>query len=70
METRLCPKYLAHDCRSANVIGKHLRPSLFLDKYTGLRTATLLKKRVQHRCLPVNFEENLFHRTTLGDWFC
>ena len=33
--------------------GKHLCQSLFFNK--GLRPATLLKKRVWHRCFPVNF---------------
>ena len=34
---------------------KHLRGSLFFDKVAGLRPATLLKKRLWHRCFPVNF---------------
>ena len=29
--------------------------SLFLNKVEGLRSATLLKKRHQHRCFPMNF---------------
>ena len=36
-------------------IGKHLRQSLFFNKNAGLRHVTLLKKRVWHRCFPVNF---------------
>ena len=28
---------------------------LFFNKVVGLRPATLLKKRLQHRCYPVNF---------------
>ena len=35
--------------------GKHLCQSLFLNKVAGLRPATLLKKRLWHRCFPVNF---------------
>ena len=34
---------------------KHLCPSLFFNKVAGLRPATLLKKRLWHRCFPVNF---------------
>ena len=29
--------------------------SLFFNKVAGLRPATLLKKRLWHRCFPVNF---------------
>ena len=36
-------------------IGKHLRQSLFFNKFAGLRPATLLKKKLWHRCFPVNF---------------
>ena len=35
--------------------GKHLNQSLFFNKVADLRTATLLKKRLWHRCFPVNF---------------
>ena len=35
--------------------GKHLCQSLFFNKVAGLRPATLLKKRLWHRYLPVNF---------------
>ena len=35
--------------------GKHLCQSLFFNKVAGLRPATLLKKRLWHRCFPVNF---------------
>ena len=38
-----------------------------------IRPATLLKKRLWHWCFPVNFvwnfQEHLFHRTTLDDCF-
>ena len=39
--------------------GKHLCQSLFLNKVAGLRPATLLKKRLWHRCFPVNFAKFL-----------
>ena len=35
--------------------GKHLCWSLFFNKVSGLRPSTLLKKRLQQRCFPVNF---------------
>ena len=35
--------------------GKHLCQGLFFNKVTGLRSATLLKKRLWHRCFLVNF---------------
>ena len=44
--------------------GKHLRQSLFFNKVAGLRPATLLKKRLWHRCLPVNFAK--FLRTPIS----
>ena len=46
----------------AKCTGKHLCQSLFFNKVAGLRLATLLKKRVWHRCYPVNFMK--FLRTT------
>ena len=39
----------------AQITGKHLCQSLFFDKVPALRPATLLKKRLWHRCFPVNF---------------
>ena len=39
--------------------GKHLCQSLFFNKVVGLRPATLLKKRLWHRCFPVNFAKSL-----------
>ena len=39
--------------------GKHLCRSLFFNKVAGLTPATLLKKRLRHRCFPVNFEKLL-----------
>ena len=35
--------------------GKHQCQGLFFNKVTGLRPATLLKKRLWHRCFLVNF---------------
>ena len=35
--------------------GKHLCQSLFFNKVAALRPATLLKKRLRHRCFPLNF---------------
>ena len=48
---------------------KHLCQSLFFNKVSGLRTATLLKKRLWHRCFPVNFAKFLrthFSQNTSG----
>ena len=39
--------------------GKRLCQSLFFNKVAGLRPSTLFKKRVWHRCFPVNFVELL-----------
>ena len=39
----------------AKVTGKHLYQSLFFNKVSGLRPATLFKKRLGHRCFPVRF---------------
>ena len=39
--------------------GKHLCQSLFFNKVTGLRPATLFKKLLWHRCFPVNFAKFL-----------
>ena len=35
--------------------GKHLYQSLFFNKVAGLRSVTLLKKRLLYRCFPANF---------------
>ena len=50
---------------------KHLCQSLFLNKVAGLRLATLLKKRISHRCFHENFAKFLrtttfFHRIPLA----
>ena len=43
----------------AKFTGRHLCHSLFFNKVAGLRSATLLKKRLWHRCFPVNFGKSL-----------
>ena len=44
----------------AKFTGKQLCQSLFFNKVAGrLRPTTLLKKRLWHRCFPVNFEKFL-----------
>ena len=43
----------------AKFTGKHLFQSFFFNKVAGLRLATLLKKRLWHRCFSVNFAEFL-----------
>ena len=48
----------------AKFTGKHLCQSLFFnnvaDLKKGVRPATLLKKRLWHKCFPVNFEKFLY----------
>ena len=39
---------------------KHLCWSLFLNNVAGLRPATLLKKRFQQMCFPMNFLKNTY----------
>ena len=43
----------------AKFTGKHLCQSLFFNKVAGLRPATSLKKRLWHRCFPVNLAKFL-----------
>ena len=43
----------------AKLTGKHLYQSLFFNKVAGLSAATLLKKRLWHKCFPVNFAQFL-----------
>ena len=45
----------------AKFIGKHMCRSLFFNKIAGLGPATLLKRRLWHRCFSMNFEK--FQRT-------
>ena len=52
----------------AKFTGKHLCQSFFFNKVVDLRPATLFKKRLWHRCFPVNFAKFLrtfFIRTPL-----
>ena len=46
----------------AKFTGKQPSQSLFFTKVAGLRPATLFKKRLWHRCFPVNFAK--FVRTS------
>ena len=39
--------------------GKHLCQSLSINKFAGLRPATLLIKRLWHMCFPVDFVKDL-----------
>ena len=43
----------------AKLTGKHKYQGLFFNKIAGLRPGTLLKKRLRHRCTPVNFAKFL-----------
>ena len=43
----------------AKSTGKHLCQSFFFNKVADLRLATLLKKRLRHRCFPVSFAKFL-----------
>ena len=57
---------------TAKITGNHLLQSFFFNKVAGLRPATLLKKRLWHRCFPVNFAKSLrtpFYRTPLYECF-
>ena len=47
----------------ANFTGRHLCWSLFLIKLQAFRPATLIKKRIEHRCFPVKFTK--FLRTAI-----
>ena len=56
----------------AKFTGKHLCQNHFLNKATGLRPVTLLKKRLWHKCYPVNlvnFLRNHSNRTSPTDYF-
>ena len=39
----------------AKFFGKDLYESLFFNKVAGLRSTTLFKKKLWHRCFPANF---------------
>ena len=48
-------------------------PESFLNKVAGLSPATLLKKRLWHRCFPLNFAKfsrTPFLQNSSGDCFC
>ena len=54
---------------------KHLHWSNFFNKVAGLRSSTLLKKKLQHRCFPANFAKflkTLFDKTSpvAASWKC
>ena len=56
----------------AKFTGKHLCQSLFFNKVAGVSLKFYLKKRLWHRCFPVNllnFWEHLFYRKPSGDCF-
>ena len=56
----------------AKFTGKHQCQSLYFHKVAGMRTATLLKDRLWHRCFPVNFAKFLrapFLQKTSGGYF-
>ena len=54
----------------AKFTGKHLCQSLFLNKVAGLGPATLFKKRLWHRCFPVNFMKFLRTPFSIEHWWC
>ena len=43
----------------AEFTDKHLFWSIFFNKVVGLGPTTLLKKKLQHKCFPVNFAKFL-----------
>ena len=47
--------------------GKHLRWSVFVNTVAGPKPCNFIKKRLQHRCFPVNiakmFKNNFLYRT-------
>ena len=84
----LCSKYFVKDCKqkqprgalsekvfsaiSQNSQENTCARSLFFSKVAGLRAATLLRKRLWHRCFPVNFVKFLrtpFLQNTSGGQF-
>ena len=46
--------------------GKHMCQNLFFNRVTGPRPVTLVKKRLWHRCFPVNFAKFLRTRFLLN----
>ena len=51
----------------AKFTGKHLCQSLYFNKAAGLRSTTLLKKKLWHSCFPVNFAKFLITLFTVED---
>ena len=47
--------------------GKHLCQSLFFNKFAGVRSATLLNKRLWHKCFPLNFAKFIRPHLSLQD---
>ena len=57
----------------AKFTGNNLCPSFYFNKVAGLRPATLSKKRLWHRCFPVNFAKfpgKPFLQNTSSGCFC
>ena len=68
--TKFTVKHLCQSLFFNKVAG--LRQGLFFNKVAGLRPATVLKKRLRHRCFPVNFVKFLrtpFLNNTSGGYF-
>ena len=59
------PRGVLRNCKKgvlrnfAKFTGKYLCQSLFFNKVAGLRSATLFKKRLWHRCFPLNLAKFL-----------
>ena len=49
-------------------MGKQLYQSLFFNKVAELRPATLLEKRLWHKCFPVNFVNNFWSTYFKGQY--
>ena len=50
----------------AKFTGKHLCQSLSFNKVASLRSEILLKKRLWHKCFPVNFARKKIKNTSGG----
>ena len=50
--------------------GENLCQSLLFNKVAALRSATLLKKRLWHKCFPLNFARFLWTSNISGGCFC
>ena len=66
-------RYFTKRCseKFAKLTRKHLCRSLFFDKFTGLGTAFLSKKRLRDRCFPMvftkTFKSTSFKKSPLMD---